>query len=112
MDYILSVHVGEKCTESIEQDFCVLDKISEFYPLGHIIKQKHLDAMANTPLDETVENRVVEELEITEGPLLVHDEDKPTDTPILIPDDLTLETLTAIFSSGDNDTNLPWNEAM
>jgi len=68
--------------------------------------------IANTPLDETVENRVVEELDISQGPLVPHEEGGPIDTPTLIPDDLTLETLTTIFSSDDNDTNLPWDEAV
>jgi len=104
MDRILFVHLAQKCTKAIEQDFYLLDKISEFYPLGHIIKKKHMDSMINTPFDENIENRVIEEIEISKGPLFPHDE--PTDTLNLIPKEINLETLTG------NETNLPWYEAI
>jgi len=108
MDCIIAVHLAQKCTESIKQDFYLLDKMSEFYPLAQSIKRKHANALVNL-IDENIEIRVVEEPEISIRPLVPQDEDGPN-TPTLISDDLNLETLMAIFSSNGNETNLPWDE--
>jgi len=106
MDCILSIHIAERCKEAIEHDFSLLDKISEYYPIGQIIKQKYMDKIKELQ-EEKMENRVEELSEtLPETEPLFHEEIMTKTLP------LDNDDFISIFSSNSTETNLPWNEAM